>query len=251
MEINKELNYYQILNLPFNFEHKELKNNYRKLSKEHHPDKNGGDDANFKIINEAYKVLSDKESKDRYDKESKFGQIYDPLLELLDFEFSNSNVSSDKINDRMEKFKKKEMLHIVLELGEFKDIVEYTRDIICSKCEGRGSSSIMDLNLNTTKDGKAVGSLFDNDEEIECDICDKTGTYNGRECPGCKGEGYIKLGLSKCTKCDGQGVMEVSKTVKLKKGSFVDNKLKMDYYGNQSKYNGKSGNLYIILKDQK
>lgn len=249
MGINKELNYYNILNLEFNFEAKELKVNYRNLSKEHHPDKNGGDDKIFKIINEAYKVLSDEILRSRYDRESKFGHSYDPMLSLFEFEFSNSNVSSNKINDRFNNFKKKEMLHIVLELNEFKDSVIYTRDIICSKCEGSGNASIMDLNLNSVKDGKSTGSLFNNDEEIECDICEKTGTYKGRECPGCKGEGYIKLGLSKCLKCDGKGIKEVSKTVKLKKDSFIDNKLKIDYFGNQSKYDGKIGNLYIIIKN--
>ena len=249
MKVNKELNYYKILGLEFNFKPKELKDNYRRLSKEYHPDRNKGGDNTFKLINEAYKVLSDTSMKDIYDKESKYGHSYNPMLELLDFEFSNSNLSSNMIKDKMDKFKRKEMLHIILELDKFKDSIKYTRNIICSNCEGSGNSSIMDLNLNTTKDGKPMGSLFNNDEEIECDICDKTGTFNGRECPGCKGEGYIKLGLSKCMKCDGNGVIEISKKINLNIKDFIDNKLKIDYYGNQSKFNGKCGNLYIIIKE--
>lgn len=249
MKINKNLNYYSILDLEFNFEPNELKNNYRSLSKTFHPDKNGGDDKHFKLINEAYKVLSNIELRNKYDRESKYGHSYDPLLELLEFEFSNSNVSTTRVMDSMDKFKKNDMIHIVIELSEFKENLEYTRDIICSKCEGSGNSSIMDVNLHAVTDGNPTGPLFSSDEEIECDICNRTGTYNDRECPACKGEGYIKLGFGKCKDCDGRGLKESVKKIKLRKESFEDNKMKIDYYGNQSKHNGIVGNLYIIIKE--
>jgi DnaJ-class molecular chaperone len=45
----------------------EIKTAFRKLAHEHHPDKNGGDDAKFKEINEAYQTLSDKQKRASYD----------------------------------------------------------------------------------------------------------------------------------------------------------------------------------------
>jgi DnaJ-class molecular chaperone len=39
--------------------HQELKNRYKKLSKEFHPDKMGGDTAKFQEINEAYTLLEE------------------------------------------------------------------------------------------------------------------------------------------------------------------------------------------------
>ena len=45
----------------------QIKKAYRKLSMQHHPDKNGGDDAKFKEINEAYETLSDANKRKAYD----------------------------------------------------------------------------------------------------------------------------------------------------------------------------------------
>lgn len=238
--MNKNINYYEVLNVNFNFTDKEIKTSYRSLSKIHHPDKNNGDNKGFNLLAEAYKVLTTDERK-KYDKESKYGANYDPSLSLLDFEFSNTNVSSDKVYDKMRDFKKSEMIHVVLEIPKFQENIKYTRNIICSKCEGKGNTSINNLNLK----GK-MGSLFDG-EEILCDICDGTGNFTGYDCPGCKGEGYIKLGLSKCDKCKGVGVIEKEKRIKIKEEDFKDGKYMIQYYGNQSKYNGVTGNLYIII----
>lgn len=240
--MNKNIDYYRLLNVPHTFEDKELKKNYRDLSKIHHPDKNKGDDTIFKLLSEAYKVLTKKDIKEKYDRESKYGSNYDPYLELLEFEFNNTNVSSVKVEDRMKEFKSDEMLHIVLKLDNFKDKIKYHRNIICSYCEGSGNVSAFSLGLK----GK-MGDLFDK-EEIECDVCDGSGTYMGSECPGCKGEGYIKLGLSKCDKCNGHGIIKKEKKLILKESDFIDGKLMREFFGNQSKYNGKIGNLYISIE---
>jgi molecular chaperone DnaJ len=238
--MNKDLNYYEILSVDFKIDKKVLKNNYRTLSKKYHPDKNEGDDSQFKLINEAYKILSNDELKSKYDKESKYGQNYDPMNDLLDFEFSNSNVSGTKVDEKLKYYKNKELIHIVLEFSEYKSPITYTRNIICSNCDGTGNTSILN-------EGGKLGELF-KDDEMKCDICEGTGVYNGRECPACKGEGYITLGLSKCNKCEGSGLKEVSKTIEVKKEDFKEGKLMVKYHGNQSKYNGIVGNLYLILK---
>tara|TARA_R110000772_G_scaffold2855_2_gene10434 strand:+ start:45 stop:785 length:741 start_codon:yes stop_codon:yes gene_type:complete len=238
--MNKKINYYELLQVTHKFEKSELKKNYRTLSKLHHPDKNGGDSDYFKLLAESYKILTSTDLKDKYDKESKFGSNYDSSLELLDFDF-NTDTSGAKMQKKMQNYKKNEMLHIVLEISEFTDTLNYDRNIICSKCEGSTNVSATSLNLN----GK-MGSLF-TDEEIPCDICEGTGSFRSRECPGCGGNGYIKLGLSKCDKCSGDGVLSVNKTVNIKEKDFINGKLKIQFYGNQSKYSGSTGNLYIII----
>lgn len=239
--MNKNINYYEILQLNHNFEKSEIKSNYRTLSKKYHPDKNGGDPKHFKLLAESYKILTSVDLKEKYDIESKYGSNYNSFLEILEFEFDNSNVTSVKIYDKMKKYKKDEMLHIVLEISDFIDTIKYDRNIVCSKCDGSSNLSAMNLNLK----GK-MGNLF-TDEEMSCDICEGTGIFHSHECPGCNGNGYIKLGLSKCDKCNGNGIIEVNKIINLKESDFKDGKLKVPFHGNQSKYSGSTGNLYIII----
>ena len=59
--------YYKILGVEKQASKDEIKKAFRKLAHEHHPDKNQGNDAKFKEINEAYTVLSDDVKRQQYD----------------------------------------------------------------------------------------------------------------------------------------------------------------------------------------
>jgi len=65
------MNYYETLNVSKDATPEEIKKSYRKLVKEHHPDKTGGDDSKFKQISEAYETLSDPVRKEQYDNKSR------------------------------------------------------------------------------------------------------------------------------------------------------------------------------------
>src|SRR4030095_4403965 len=63
--------YYEVLGVSRNATEQELKSAYRKLALQYHPDRNPGDhtaEEKFKEINEAYGVLSNSESRSRYDR---------------------------------------------------------------------------------------------------------------------------------------------------------------------------------------
>ncbi len=63
--------YYKTLGVNKSADEKEIKKAYRKLAQEYHPDKNPGNKAaeeKFKLINEAYEVLSDADKRQKYDK---------------------------------------------------------------------------------------------------------------------------------------------------------------------------------------
>lgn len=72
-------NYYQILGVNENSSPEEIKNAFRKLAFEYHPDKNPGNEkqaeAKFKEINEAYSVLNDAGKRQQYDMAKRSGFV--------------------------------------------------------------------------------------------------------------------------------------------------------------------------------
>ena len=60
-------NYYDILGVPRDVSEGDLKKAYRKLSMQHHPDREGGNTEKFQEINSAYETLSDPGKKGQYD----------------------------------------------------------------------------------------------------------------------------------------------------------------------------------------
>ena len=60
-------NWYKILNLDKNATPEDIKKSYYTLAKKYHPDVNKGSDSQFKEINHAYEILSNEESRRKYD----------------------------------------------------------------------------------------------------------------------------------------------------------------------------------------
>src|SRR5580765_1318865 len=59
--------YYEVLGVGKGASADEIKKAFRRKAVELHPDKQGGDEAKFKEVNEAYEVLKDPSKKQRYD----------------------------------------------------------------------------------------------------------------------------------------------------------------------------------------
>ena len=62
--------YYEVLGVSRGASREDIKKAYKRLAKEHHPDRNGGDEKaenRFKEISEAYHTLSDPKKREQYD----------------------------------------------------------------------------------------------------------------------------------------------------------------------------------------
>jgi len=70
------MDHYETLGVSRDADASEIKKAYRKLAGKHHPDK-GGDEAQFKKVQEAYETLSDPQKRAQYDNPSPFGEGFE------------------------------------------------------------------------------------------------------------------------------------------------------------------------------
>jgi molecular chaperone DnaJ len=207
--------YYEVLGVPKNAGKGDIKNAYRKLALQYHPDRNKsqGAEERFKEISEAYAVLSDDDKRKRYDT---YGHVGTEEV------FRGSEANFEEIFKDMG-------------FGGFRDIFEQffgSRGGV-----GRGSSDPFGFGFNfggARQKGRDI--LYDIDlsledvlkgkkDEIElptmdrCTNCNGTGAAPGtkpRKCTVCNGQGQTRrvysqnrfstfVSLEPCRTCHGEG----------------------------------------------
>ena len=98
--------YYKILGVERNASEEDIKRSYRKLAMRHHPDRTGGDDTEFKKIQEAYATLSDSGKRQQYDNPQPqgfppgFQQGRDPMSDFMSHAFGHGNPFGDIFGQR-------------------------------------------------------------------------------------------------------------------------------------------------------
>lgn len=108
---------YKVLGLSRDASQDDIRRSFKKLALQHHPDKKGGDDTEFKRINEAYQILSDPDKRKIYDMQyedninvdllGKFASIlmnivHDKLKEKMAASKSQASSKSSKVVERPE-----------------------------------------------------------------------------------------------------------------------------------------------------
>ncbi len=194
--------YYQILGVSEGISQEDLKKTYRKLSKQHHPDR-GGDESKFKEIAEAYDTLGDPQKRETYNqrRSNPFagGDFFgggNPFGGGDPFDMLNRMFNQQS---QQERTKRGRDLHLKIQvtlkelyLG-MKKKIRYERENICKPCDGTGG------------------------EWKRCGVCKGTGKLrhiqrNGRfqkvfesVCHACSGQGKTPIKL--CPNCVGVGIM--------------------------------------------
>jgi molecular chaperone DnaJ len=189
--------YYEVLGLNKAATAEEIKKTYRKLAKEHHPDK-GGDETLFKEISEAYEVLSDKDKKAKYDR---FGHSHDNIGGYDDMQNGFHDMFSQFFRQKQarERVGENMTLTVKLTLEEIftgvKKKYNYNRNVSCTDCSGHGGSEPQECSTcnGSGQIRQVTRTPFGFMENInDCHVCSGTGTTFKNECKTCSGSGLVK-----------------------------------------------------------
>src|SRR5215212_2330767 len=160
--------YYEVLGVSRDADKDEIERAFRKLARQHHPDRNIGDpeaEARFKECTEAHEVLVDEAKRDRYDRYGHAG-----LEGMNDPGFGQASSFADIVNDLFGSFMggpggrrgqrgphRGSDLRMVLDI----DLVEAARGVkkevkvrryeVCLECAGTGSKSSKRATCNRCK----------------------------------------------------------------------------------------------------
>src|ERR687896_76948 len=77
-----QVNYYEVLGVPREASQEEIRNAYRRLAKDRHPDLAGGSTQEFSLLQEAHAVLSDPNRRRQHDEALDLAHAADQLAGL-------------------------------------------------------------------------------------------------------------------------------------------------------------------------
>jgi molecular chaperone DnaJ len=255
--------YYEILGVSRDADKEQIKQAYRRQARKYHPDvnKEPGAEERFKEINRAYEVLSEPDTRERY---NRFGEA------------GVSGAAGAGFQD-------------MGDMGGFADIFE---SIFSGFAGGGGMGGPTqqrrrsgpvrgdDLRLDLKLDFREA--VFGGEKEIRishletCEVCSGSGAKPGtrpRTCSTCSGSGQVRrvtrtpfgsftqvstcptcngtgsVVEDKCDTCDGRGANQVTKKLKITIPAGVDNgtRLRISQEGDAGSRGGPAGDLYVYL----
>lgn len=208
--------YYQILGVGKNASPDEIKKAFRRQAVKNHPDQ-GGDEAKFKQINEAYEVLSNPDKKQRYDQFGKAGlggRGQAPPgggftnQQGFEFEFGDLGDFGDLFGNlfggggRRRSRSRARSLEMSLEIDFMEAIfgvektVELELDDQCPICLGRRAKPGSEVKDCSTCNGQGeviqtiqVPLMGRVNQRVVCSVCAGSGDLISQPCENCKGRG--------------------------------------------------------------
>lgn len=252
--------YYEILGVQRDADKEDIKRAYRRLARKYHPDVNRepGAEDQFKEINRAYEVLSEPETRARYDR------------------FGEAGISGAGAAGGYQDFG---------DMGGFADIFEsffsgFAGGTATGQPRRRGPVRGDDLRLDFKLEFREA--IFGGEKEIRinhletCKTCEGTGAKPGtrpQTCSTCGGAGQVRRATrtpfgsftqvstcptcagtgqvieDKCEDCTGSGHKQVKKKLKITIPAGVDSgtRLRVSGEGDSGQRGGPSGDLYVYL----
>jgi len=272
--------YYESLGVKKSANKDEIKKAFYKLAATHHPDK-GGDEKEFKKINEAYQVLSDEKKRKEYDtygqtfseagqgggfQGNPFGQGFSGF-EGFDFDFSGfqngsqsggfqntdfdlGDIFGDVFGGGRSRQKRGRDMSLEIDVTFEESIFGVERNILISKiskcdiCHGHGAK--VGSKMETCHKCAGKGKI----REIKRTIFGQMEQV--RSCENCQGSGQVAK--EKCHDCHGVGVKNKKEDIKINIPAGINNGevIRMNGMG-EAVQGGISGDLYIkvLVKSHK
>jgi molecular chaperone DnaJ len=263
--------YYKVLGVSKDASQDEIKKAFRKLAHQYHPDKQGGDEAKFKEVNEAFQVVGNAEKRQKYDQ---FGS---------DFAQQGGFGGGAGWEDFMRAARGggQGFGNANFDFGGF-DMGDIFGDIFGfgggSRRGGRGQTRGNDIQVDIQLEFKEA--VFGVEKEIKlnknnnCAVCNGSGVEPGSKlntCPDCKGQGQVRrvqqtiLGAMQtvsacptcqgrgqkaekiCKHCSGRGLTKSESNYKIKIPAGIDNgqSIRLEGKGEGGGAGGLAGDLYV------
>lgn len=268
--------YYEILGVGRTASKDEIKQAFRKLAHQHHPDKASGDEKKFKEINEAYQVLTNDEKRRQYDQ---FGSTFeqaqsggqgfnwqdfsraggpfggfraengdfgglDDLGDLFGdlFGFNSSRTRTKRKTRARAGADIQAEMEIDFEEAVFgaEKVFDLYKTIICPHCRGNGAEP--GTKISTCQTCKGLGQV----QQVQNTILGQI--RSSAVCPHCAGEG--KTAEKNCKKCGGQGYIKDYQKIKVKIPAGIDNgqSIRLSGQGEVGSRGAGAGDLYLIIR---
>lgn len=250
----KETEFYDLLGVKPDASASEIKKAFHRKSKTTHPDRfpeNQREKAtkDFQKINEAYSVLSDIQKREIYDQDGKEGLEeggFNPFRNMNDFPFPGGFPFPGR---PQRKNKAPPTRHrIKVSLADFytgKNLeLKLKQKIICTQCQGRGSSTSSGLKRCQVCDGKGQKVRL---QQIGPGMVQQF----IESCPRCKGRGQTISDKDLCKYCHGDRLLTIEKThhVYIKPGESPGKPIKLDCQGDEHPDVERPGDLIIIPEE--
>ncbi len=253
--------YYEILGVSKDASDDEIKKAFRRKAVEHHPDKTGGDDKDFKEINEAYEVLKDASKRQRYDQFGHAGvgtsassdgsnpfagfgggfngqDIHFDFGDILGSFFGGGQTRGGRQargNDV------ETAIEISFEQAIFgvEEEIKLNLEDICSHC--KGTTAEPGYELKTCETCRGSGQVIQEVRTIFGNI------QQSAPCKTCKATGKVPEQV--CSVCRGSGTERKTQKIKLKIPAGIDDGavIRLSQRG-EAIANGPKGDLYVHIR---
>ena len=251
--------YYEVLGVPRNASSDDLKQAFRRLARQYHPDvsQDPAAEEKFKEVNEAYAVLSDDQKRAAYDRfghegvrgmggmpsDFEFWTDFPDLADIFSQFFGFGGTSTGRQRNVPRRGADLQyQVNMTFEEAVFgvEKEVTITRDETCENCKGSGAEPGTKSTRCPTCGG--TGEVRQVRQTILGSMVQVT------SCPKCKGSGEIIA--NPCKVCNGRGLERktVKKIVKIPAGVDTGNQIRLANEGQPGIAGGPKGNLYLVVQ---